>query len=173
MKHSSKTSYFLVGQIFSWSIHQRLEGKTLCSLTEGDVDILVRNTSARWQGQGTVWRHILWARETGWFPLSLGWKIYKVAELQLPGVGEAAGEAGELDRTREGGEGGELCLAEGEEEGRDEISGHGLFTLQSSLSAMVRMSECQPNISFLFLGTNCGDVWCLVLLQQRTSQPQS
>ena len=90
MKHSSKTSYFLVGQVFSWSIHQGLEGETLCSLTEGDVDVLVGDTSARCQGQRTVWRQVLGAIETCRFPLSLGRKIYKVAELQLTGVGETS-----------------------------------------------------------------------------------
>ena len=108
---------------------------------------MVRDAAARVEREGTArGQQVVRSSLASGLSQSLGGKIYEVAELQLAGVGEAGGEAGELP----GGEGGELGQTEGEEGGQ-QVSRHALITASldcSGHSPLSAMSECQTNISF-------------------------
>ena len=108
---------------------------------------MVRDAAARVERKSTVrGKQVVRSSRASGLSQSLGGKIYEVAELQLAGVGEAGGEAGELP----GGEGGELGQSEGEEGGQ-QISRHAQITASlvcTGHSPRSAMSECQTNISF-------------------------
>ena len=147
MNDGPQVADLLIGEVANVGKLQRLEGETLGCLSKGRIDVLVSDAAASGEREGTArGQQGGGTTRAGRLPQSLGGKIHEVAELQLAGVGEAGGEAGELP----GGEGGELGQTEGEEGGQ-QISRHALITASldcSGHSPLSAMSECQTNISF-------------------------
>ena len=147
MNDGTQVADLFIGEVAKVWVFQRLEGETLSCLSEGKINILVGDAAARVEREGTVrGQQVIRSSLASGLSQSLGGKIYEVAELQLAGVGEAGGEAGELP----GGEGGELGQAEGEKGGQ-EVSRHAQITASqdcSGHSPLSAMSECQTNISF-------------------------
>ena len=123
MNDCAKVADLLIGEVSNVWEFQGLEGETLGCLSEGEIDVLVRDAAASVEREGAVWRKLgVRPRLAGRLSQSLGRKVHEVAELQLAGVGEAAGEAGELAGVvhgagEGGGEGGELGVTEREKEG--------------------------------------------------------
>ena len=106
MDDSTKVSELLVRKVPDVGEFEGLEGEALDCLGEGSVDILVGDAGSSAEEESTA-RGQLWGQSC-WLSQSLGGKVYKVTELQLPGIGEPLLGAGELGRAWEGGEGREL-----------------------------------------------------------------
>ena len=181
MNDRAKVADLLIGEVSNVWIFQGLEGETLGCLSEGEIDVLVRNAAASVEREGAVWRKLgVRPRLAGRLSQSLGRKVHEVAELQLAGVGEAAGEAGKLAGVvhgagEGGGEGGELGVTEGEEKGGQEISRHAdsaYHCLHCLLCLQCQNVKLTFRFSSWLLVTHPGTNSALVFLLGNT-QPQS